>query len=99
MLEVGKERATKRGIDGLDWPGENAEKLSFADAKFDAYTIVFGIRNVTHIPKALAEAHRVLKRGGRFYCLEFSTSEWPGFASSTTLFDQCGAQARQGRGG
>jgi demethylmenaquinone methyltransferase/2-methoxy-6-polyprenyl-1,4-benzoquinol methylase len=46
---------------------------------FDAYTIAFGIRNVTHIDKALAEAFRVLKFGGRFFCLEFSTTEWPGF--------------------
>ncbi len=79
MLSVGKERAAKRGTDGLDWKVENAEKLSFADGVFDAYTIAFGIRNVTDIPAALREAHRVLKRGGRFYCLEFSTSEWPGF--------------------
>ena len=79
MLEVGIERARKRGIDGLVWQVENAERLSFADGGFDAYTIAFGIRNVTDIPAALGEAHRVLKRGGRFYCLEFSTSEWPGF--------------------
>ncbi len=79
MLKVGMDRATKRGIGGLTWRQENAEKLSFADAGFDAYTIAFGIRNVTDIPAALKEAHRVLKRGGRFYCLEFSTSEWPGF--------------------
>ena len=71
MLEVGMERAVKRHIDGLIWAEENAEKLSFADANFDAYTIAFGIRNVTDIPAALAEAHRVLKRGGRFFCLEF----------------------------
>ena len=80
MLEVGKERAEQRGIAGLTWQVENAEKLSFADAGFDAYTIVFGIRNVTDIPAALREAHRVLKRGGRFYCMEFSSSDWPGFA-------------------
>ena len=79
MLKVGMDRAKKRGIGGLTWRQENAEKLSFADAGFDAYTIAFGIRNVTDIPAALKEAHRVLKRGGRFYCLEFSTSEWPGF--------------------
>ena len=80
MLEVGKQRAPERGITGLGWEVENAEKLSFADASFDAYTIVFGIRNVTDIPAALGEAHRVLKRGGRFYCMEFSSSDWPGFA-------------------
>jgi len=47
---------------------------------FDGYTIVFGIRNVTDIPAALREAHRVLKRGGRFFCMEFSSSDWPGFS-------------------
>jgi demethylmenaquinone methyltransferase/2-methoxy-6-polyprenyl-1,4-benzoquinol methylase len=80
MLEVGKERAKQRGLSGLTWKVENAEKLSLADASFDAYTIVFGIRNVTDIPAALREAHRVLKRGGRFYCMEFSSSDWPGFS-------------------
>jgi demethylmenaquinone methyltransferase/2-methoxy-6-polyprenyl-1,4-benzoquinol methylase len=80
MLAVGRERAQKRHIDGLVWAEENAETLSFGTAAFDAYTIAFGIRNVTDIPAALAEAHRVLKRGGRFFCLEFSTTQWPGFA-------------------
>jgi demethylmenaquinone methyltransferase/2-methoxy-6-polyprenyl-1,4-benzoquinol methylase len=80
MLEVGKERAGRRGLSGLSWKQENAEALSFSDASFDAYTIVFGIRNVTDIPAALREAHRVLKRGGRFYCMEFSSSDWPGFS-------------------
>jgi demethylmenaquinone methyltransferase/2-methoxy-6-polyprenyl-1,4-benzoquinol methylase len=80
MLEVGKERAAERHIDGLRWQVENAERLTFPDARFDAFTIAFGIRNVTDIEAALKEAHRVLKRGGRFYCLEFSTSDWPGFA-------------------
>jgi demethylmenaquinone methyltransferase/2-methoxy-6-polyprenyl-1,4-benzoquinol methylase len=80
MVEVGKERAARRGLDALGWAVENAEKLTFADASFDAYTIVFGIRNVTDIPAALKEAHRVLKRGGRFYCMEFSSSDWPGFS-------------------
>ncbi|HEX8216006.1 MAG TPA: class I SAM-dependent methyltransferase [Allosphingosinicella sp.] len=80
MLDVGIERARRRGIDGLTWALENAEALSFGDSSFDAYTIAFGIRNVTHIDEALAEAHRVLKLGGRFYCLEFSQTRWPGFA-------------------
>ena len=80
MLEVGMERAQKRGIDGLVWTEANAETLTFPDKFFDAYTIAFGIRNVTDIPKALREANRVLRRGGRFYCLEFSTTQWPGFA-------------------
>ncbi|SFP50820.1 class I SAM-dependent methyltransferase [Sphingomonas rubra] len=80
MLEVGMERAAKRRLDGLVWSEQNAETLTFPDRFFDAYTIAFGIRNVTDIPKALREAHRVLRRGGRFYCLEFSTVTWPGFA-------------------
>ncbi len=79
MLDVGVERAMERGIDGLVWSCQNAEELSYSGNTFDAYTIVFGIRNVTHIDKALAEAHRVLKPGGRFYCMEFSTTQWPGF--------------------
>lgn len=79
MLDVGIERAMERGLDGLVWSRQNAEELTFGDKFFDAYTIAFGIRNVTHIDKALAEAHRVLKYGGRFFCLEFSTVEWPGF--------------------
>ena len=80
MLDVGIERAMKRGIDGLVWSRQNAEELTFGDRFFDAYTIAFGIRNVTHIDKALAEAFRVLKHGGRFFCLEFSTTQWPGFS-------------------
>ena len=77
MLAVGQERAARRGIDGVDWAEENAEALSFADQSFNAYTIAFGIRNVTDIPAALAEARRVLRFGGRFFCLEFSQVELP----------------------
>jgi demethylmenaquinone methyltransferase/2-methoxy-6-polyprenyl-1,4-benzoquinol methylase len=80
MLEVGRRRAARRRLQGLAWSVENAEALSFADASFDAYTIAFGIRNVTHVGKALQEAHRVLRLGGRLLCLEFSTTSWPGFA-------------------
>jgi demethylmenaquinone methyltransferase/2-methoxy-6-polyprenyl-1,4-benzoquinol methylase len=79
MLDVGLNRAVKRGIDTLVWSRQNAEELGFPDNGFDAYTIAFGIRNVTHIDRALAEAHRVLRYGGRFFCLEFSTTEWSGF--------------------
>lgn len=86
MLDVGIERAMKRGIDTLVWSRQNAEELNFASRTFDAYTIAFGIRNVTRIDKALAEAHRVLKYGGRFYCLEFSTTEWPGFKEVYDLY-------------
>ena len=55
----------------------NAESLPFASRSFDAYTIGFGMRNLTHPEAALAEAFRVLKRGGRFLCLEFSAIEMP----------------------
>jgi demethylmenaquinone methyltransferase/2-methoxy-6-polyprenyl-1,4-benzoquinol methylase len=73
MLEVGRDRAVDRGLlRGLTWTTGDAENLPFPDRSFDGYTIAFGLRNVTHIDKALAEAHRVLKPGGRFYCLEFS---------------------------
>ncbi|GAA4760698.1 class I SAM-dependent methyltransferase [Novosphingobium ginsenosidimutans] len=86
MLDVGIERAMERGLDGLVWSRQNAEELSFPSRFFDAYTIAFGIRNVTRIDHALAEAHRVLKHGGRFYCLEFSTTEWPGFKEVYDLY-------------
>jgi demethylmenaquinone methyltransferase / 2-methoxy-6-polyprenyl-1,4-benzoquinol methylase len=86
MLDVGIERASKRDIGGLSWSEQNAETLTFDDRSFDAYTIALGIRNVTHIDKALLEAHRVLKRGGRFYCLEFSTTLWPGFAEAYDVY-------------
>ena len=80
MLEVGMKRAAERGFDELVWTEANAESLTFPDKFFDAYTIAFGIRNVTDIPAALKDAHRVLRRGGRFFCLEFSTTTWPGFS-------------------
>jgi demethylmenaquinone methyltransferase/2-methoxy-6-polyprenyl-1,4-benzoquinol methylase len=88
MLGVGEKRAKERGINGLTWQVENAERLSFAGSSFDAYTIAFGIRNVTDIPAALREAHRVLRRGGRFFCLEFSTSEWPGFGKAYEVYSE-----------
>ena len=88
MLEVGRERARRRGIDGLEWRVEDAQSLSFDDRSFDACTIAFGIRNVSDIGAALSEAWRVLERGGRFYCLEFSTSDWPGFADAYEAYAQ-----------
>ncbi len=73
MLSVGQTRAIDRGIiNGLTWVPGNAEHLPFNDATFDIYTIAFGLRNVTHIDAALADAYRLLKPGGRFCCLEFS---------------------------
>ncbi|MBU2032700.1 MAG: class I SAM-dependent methyltransferase, partial [Alphaproteobacteria bacterium] len=86
MLDVGMERALDRGLTGLAWSCQNAEVLSYPARIFGAYTIAFGIRNVTHIDRALAEAHRVLKFGGRFFCLEFSTVEWPGFKQAYDLY-------------
>ena len=75
MIEAGKSRAKGRGP--LTFVQGNAEALPFESGRFDAYTIAFGIRNVTHIDRALAEAFRVLKPGGRFLCLEFSSVEMP----------------------
>jgi demethylmenaquinone methyltransferase / 2-methoxy-6-polyprenyl-1,4-benzoquinol methylase len=80
MLRVGRERAAKWRFGGqASFVVANAEELPFADESFDAYTIAFGIRNVPRIDKALGEAFRVLKRGGRFLCLEFSAVDLPGF--------------------
>ncbi len=74
MLEVGRERAAARGLaDTVSFVEGNAEALPFADGRFDAVTIAFGIRNVPNIPQGLSEMHRVLKLGGRFLCLEFSS--------------------------
>jgi demethylmenaquinone methyltransferase/2-methoxy-6-polyprenyl-1,4-benzoquinol methylase len=86
MLDVGLERAMKRGITDLVWSCQNAESLDYMDRQFDAYTIAFGIRNVTHIDRALAEAHRVLRYGGRFFCLEFSTMTWPGMKEAYDVY-------------
>jgi demethylmenaquinone methyltransferase / 2-methoxy-6-polyprenyl-1,4-benzoquinol methylase len=77
MLQVGRERAGKRGMAGVDFVEANAEALPFADASFDAYTIAYGIRNVPRVDVALSEAFRVLKPGGRFLCLEFSHVDVP----------------------
>jgi len=78
MLGEGVRRAETKGENAIEWVCGNAETLPFPDASFDAYTIAFGIRNVTHIDVALREARRVLKPGGRFLCLEFSKVEMPG---------------------
>ena len=78
MIEVGRERVAKAQLDRrITFAQGNAEALPFPDKSFDAYTIAFGIRNVTHIDRALAEAFRVLKTGGRFLCLEFSEVQVP----------------------
>ena len=78
MVAVGRKRLGEAGLgDRVAFAIGNAEALPFPDKSFDAYTIAFGIRNVTHIDRALAEAFRVLKIGGRFLCLEFSACEVP----------------------
>jgi demethylmenaquinone methyltransferase / 2-methoxy-6-polyprenyl-1,4-benzoquinol methylase len=78
MLEVGRERALRQGSERIiTFTEANAEALPFAGRSFDAATIAFGIRNVPRIERALAEAFRVLKIGGRFICLEFSSVDVP----------------------
>jgi demethylmenaquinone methyltransferase/2-methoxy-6-polyprenyl-1,4-benzoquinol methylase len=73
MLAIGRARALDQGIlDGIEWVSADAERLPVADRSVDLYTIGFGLRNVTRIEAALAEARRVLKPGGRFLCLEFT---------------------------
>lgn len=90
MLDVGAERAMERGENdqtgSLVFSRQNAEKTTFASNTYDAYTIVFGIRNVTHKEQALEEALRVLRPGGRFYCMEFSVTEWTGFREIYDLY-------------
>lgn len=79
MLQVGRERAAARGLDGVvTFEQGNAEELAYPDRSFDCVTIAFGIRNVPRIERALDEAYRVLKIGGRFLCLEFSLVDVPG---------------------
>jgi len=82
MLQAGRERHA--GLDRVEFVQGNAEALPYDDGRFDAYTIAFGMRNVTHVDRALKEAYRVLKPGGRFLCLEFSAVEVP---MLDTLYD------------
>src|SRR5262249_56265340 len=80
MLDVGRERGGEGGLDdSVIFTAGNAESLPFPDRSFDACSIAFGIRNVPRIDVALAEFYRVLRHGGRFVCLEFSTVDVPGF--------------------
>lgn len=78
MLELGRARAIDDGVlDGIEFLCGDAEALPFADRSFDLYTIAFGLRNLTRIERALAEARRVLRPGGRFLCLEFTPAVAP----------------------
>ena len=82
MVEVGRDRAINQGLltgegHGIEWVCGNAESLPIPDNSIDLYSIAYGLRNVTHIDKALAEAFRVLKPGGKFVCLEFSRVTFP----------------------
>jgi demethylmenaquinone methyltransferase/2-methoxy-6-polyprenyl-1,4-benzoquinol methylase len=87
MLAVGRERAVARHLEHqVAFVEGNAEALPFPDRDFDAATIAFGIRNVPRIDVALREAYRVLKPGGRFLCLEFSTVDLPGLDRLYDLF-------------
>ena len=87
MLAVGRERSRDRGLDGqVEFVEANAEALSFADKSFDAATIAFGIRNVPRIENALGEIYRVLKPGGHFLCLEFSSTQVPGLDALYELY-------------
>ena len=80
MVRVGRDRAIDKAIlEGIDWSVGNAEELPIPDASVDVYTIAFGLRNVPRTLKALQEARRVLKPGGRFFCLEFSKVVLPVF--------------------
>lgn len=73
MLEKGKERL--KNFPNINWKIGHAEKLTFPDNYFDFYVISFGLRNTKNINKSISEAYRVLKKGGRFFCLEFSKIE------------------------
>ncbi|HET9175050.1 MAG TPA: bifunctional demethylmenaquinone methyltransferase/2-methoxy-6-polyprenyl-1,4-benzoquinol methylase UbiE [Pseudolabrys sp.] len=87
MLDVGRDRASERNFAGsVTFDQGNAEDLAYADRSFDCVTIAFGIRNVPRIERALAEAYRVLKTGGRFLCLEFSSVDVPGFDALYELY-------------
>jgi demethylmenaquinone methyltransferase/2-methoxy-6-polyprenyl-1,4-benzoquinol methylase len=87
MLAVGRERAHEHGLQhAVAFAEGNAEALPFPDKSFDAVTIAFGIRNVPRIEQALAEAHRVLRIGGRFLCLEFSSVDVPGLDALYDLY-------------
>ena len=89
MLDVGRDRAINKGwADDFSWVTGNAQSLPFPDDSFDIYTIAFGLRNVTEIDTALKEAARVLRPGGRFFCLEFSHVHHPLLAKAYDAYSR-----------
>ena len=87
MLEIGRQKVAQRGYDDrITCVLGNAESLQFEDKTFDALTVAFGLRNVTHLSMALAEMHRVLKPGGRAVCLEFSQPTNPAFRKTYDFY-------------
>jgi demethylmenaquinone methyltransferase/2-methoxy-6-polyprenyl-1,4-benzoquinol methylase len=86
MLAVGRERAAQQGLSNVNFEEVNAESLPYPDRSFDCATIAFGIRNVPRVEQALGEMHRVLKIGGRFLCLEFSSVDVPGLDKLYDLY-------------
>jgi demethylmenaquinone methyltransferase/2-methoxy-6-polyprenyl-1,4-benzoquinol methylase len=94
MLRVGERRAEKRREGKqIRFVEANAEALPFPENTFDGYTVAFGIRNVPRRERALAESYRVLKRGGRFLCLEFSRVDLPGFDRVYEIYSQAAIPA------
>ena len=88
MMAVGKKRLLNQGIAGVEWVVGDAAALPFADSSFDLITISFGLRNVTYLDRALTEAYRTLKPGGKFYCLEFSTLPHDGAQKIYELYNR-----------
>jgi len=88
MMEVGKKRLWNVGIAGVNWVQGDAADLPFDDHSFDLVVISFGLRNVTYLDRALAQAHRVLRPGGKFYCLEFTTLPHAGAQKTYELYNR-----------
>ncbi|MDX2050235.1 MAG: class I SAM-dependent methyltransferase [Rickettsiaceae bacterium] len=89
MMKKSSEKLVNKGVIGVNYVNANAENLPFKDNSFDYYTVSFGIRNFANIPKSLNEAFRVLKKGGKFMCLEFSRTQNEIFGSMYKLYSKC----------
>ncbi len=92
MLEVGKAKAIDSGkmsyINQISWICGNAEQLGFENATYDCCSMVFGIRNVEHIEKALTEIYRVLKPKSSFICMEFDNMNEGAFKTIYNLYSK-----------